>query len=110
MSTPAQVSVRRCADGVALVTARGEFDLRTADLLRQALADALAPGPDQLVVDVAGVTFMDSMGLRALVGGYRTARRQNTLFVVDNPSAFMRYKLGAVGLAEILGVEATASA
>lgn len=100
----AQVSVRRCADGVALVTARGEFDLPTADLLKQALVDALTSGPDRLVVDVGGVTFMDSMGLRALVGGYRLACRQNTRFAVANPSAFMRYKLDAVGLADILGL------
>jgi anti-anti-sigma factor len=105
MSTPAQVSTRRGEDGVALVTARGEFDLRTADLLKQALVDALGQGqPNRLIVDVGGVTFMDSMGLRALVGGYRIACRQNTRFAVANPSAFMHYKLEAVGLTEILGL------
>jgi anti-anti-sigma factor len=105
MSTPAHVSTRRREDGTAVVTACGEFDLRTADLLKQALVDALAHGrPDRLIVDVAGVVFMDSMGLRALVGGYRLARRQNTSFSVSNPSAFMRQKLDAVGLAGILGL------
>jgi anti-anti-sigma factor len=105
MSTPAHVSTHRREDGAAVVTACGEFDLRTADLLKRALVDALTHGrPDRLIVDVAGVVFMDSMGLRALVGGYRLARRQNTSFSVSNPSAFMRQKLDAVGLAGILGL------
>ncbi|MGC9670532.1 STAS domain-containing protein [Planosporangium sp. 12N6] len=110
MSTLAHVSTRRRPDGVVVVTARGEFDLRTTDLLRGALVDALTrQRPDRLIVDVAGVTFMDSMGLRALVGAYRLASRQNTRFGMADPSPFMRQKLEAVGLAGILGVPPTDS-
>jgi anti-anti-sigma factor len=44
----------------------GEIDLSTADQLRTALEDALAKDP-HVVIDMAGVTFVDAAGLRALL-------------------------------------------
>jgi anti-anti-sigma factor len=54
-------------DGTATVTVRGDIDAATADALYQQLADVADGGPRRLVIDLAGVGFIDSGGLRAFV-------------------------------------------
>jgi anti-sigma B factor antagonist len=51
-----------------VVTVRGELDVATSPLLRAALAELVeAAGVPCIVVDLAGVTFIDSAGVHALV-------------------------------------------
>jgi anti-sigma B factor antagonist len=46
----------------------GELDISTADALEQLLSELGAPGgPDRILVDLSGLRFMDSTGLRLLV-------------------------------------------
>lgn len=54
-------------DGTATVTVRGDIDHVNADALYQRLAGVAAGGPRRLVIDLAGVGFIDSAGLRAFV-------------------------------------------
>jgi anti-sigma B factor antagonist/stage II sporulation protein AA (anti-sigma F factor antagonist) len=55
------------ADGVTVLEVSGEVDLETADQLRDAGINALSPYAGTLRIDLAGVTFIDSTGLAALV-------------------------------------------
>jgi anti-anti-sigma factor len=59
-------------DGLAVVTVAGDVDLASADRLSDELEDALQKGAS-LVVDVGGVTFIDSTGLNVLVQAHRAA-------------------------------------
>ncbi len=81
--------VDACAveDGVAVVKLRGEADLHTAPLLRDALDEAIETGADTLVIDLTGVTFVDSMMLGVLLGATRRTRHRGTemRIVVDDP-------------------------
>lgn len=61
------VEVRREGDS-AVVTAAGELDHHTADLLREPLEDCLAKGLARLVIDCARLEFCDSTGLNVLLG------------------------------------------
>jgi anti-sigma B factor antagonist len=50
------------------VVVRGEVDVASANTLRRALTAAEeAEGENPIVLDLTGVTFMDSSGLRALI-------------------------------------------
>ncbi|MFI5683119.1 STAS domain-containing protein [Streptomyces sp. NPDC051636] len=54
-------------DGIRVVTLRGEIDHAVRDHLGQALlppGDAVRP---RTVIDLSGVTFMDSSGINALI-------------------------------------------
>ncbi|KIF74742.1 metal ABC transporter substrate-binding protein [Streptomyces sp. 150FB] len=51
-----------------VVTAAGELDHHTADLLRAPLDDALEQGRSRLVVDCSQLEFCDSTGLNVLLG------------------------------------------
>jgi anti-sigma B factor antagonist len=52
--------------GRASVAVSGEVDASNAGRLRLAILDAASEHGVQLEVDLAGVTFMDSTGLRAI--------------------------------------------
>ncbi|MCW2823402.1 MAG: anti-anti-sigma factor [Aeromicrobium sp.] len=46
----------------------GEIDLQTAPALRDLVDEMLAKGRTSIVLDMTGVTFLDSSGLGALLG------------------------------------------
>jgi anti-anti-sigma factor len=69
-------------EGQALLTLRGELDLATAPELEQLVNERLDAGQD-VVVDLRGLEFMDSSGIRVLVAAHaRAARNDTRLFVV----------------------------
>lgn len=52
----------------------GRLDAVTAPQLKTRLKGLVAEGHRQLVVDLVGVSFIDSSGLSALVSGFKAAR------------------------------------
>ena len=67
------LSTREC-DGHVVVALRGELDLVDAADVAAALAAAVARGPG-VIVDLAGLEFIDCGGVAALARGRRHARR-----------------------------------
>ena len=63
---PFDVTVTRDEECV-VVAARGDIDVYTATRFRRALDEARAMKPRTVVVDLAGVGFMDSTGFGQLV-------------------------------------------
>ncbi|MDX6416003.1 MAG: anti-sigma factor antagonist [Trebonia sp.] len=53
--------------GTATMTVCGDLDAVTADAFCQRLAEVASGSPRRLVIDLAGVGFLDSAGLRAFV-------------------------------------------
>jgi anti-anti-sigma factor len=94
------------ADGeghVTLVLA-GEFDLLAAPHLRDAVEGGLGSG-GAVVLDLAGVTFLDSSALHTLVGATRLAQRAGSRLVLRNvPEAAMTV-IELAGLEELLTIE-----
>src|SRR6478609_8034194 len=71
-----------------VVGVAGELDVASAPTLRDTLLALVNRGADSLVVDLRGVTFIDSTGVGSLL---RIFHRQGLLggrvhFVVDQPS------------------------
>lgn len=54
-------------DGLVVIRVNGELDVYTAPQLGEVLADSVAQGHRDLVVDLSRVTFMDSTALGVLV-------------------------------------------
>ena len=65
---------RRAVDGDALLTVDGRVDMANADALKDALLEALEATSKALVVDLAGMEYISSAGLRALMIANRTAK------------------------------------
>lgn len=64
----------REAEGAILITLSGELDLSVADPLERVLAAAEAKQPSVMVIDLRGLQFMDSSGIRLLVEADLRAR------------------------------------
>ena len=65
---------RRSTGDLEVLALSGVMDAAQAPQVRQALREALDAGRKRLLVDLAGVTFMDSSALFALVSTYKAAR------------------------------------
>jgi anti-sigma B factor antagonist len=66
-TTSAPLTVRtRERDGVVIVSVTGELDMATVDQVATALQDAMARGRP-VVLDMTGLRFFSSAGLRLLV-------------------------------------------
>jgi anti-sigma B factor antagonist len=61
----------RTGRGCTVVQVCGDLDMATSSHLRESLQRLIDAGDRQVVVDLAGVGFMDSSGLGALVLNYK---------------------------------------
>jgi anti-anti-sigma factor len=68
------VEVQPGAEGVSVIRLDGRLDMLTAAQVKTHLAEEPAAGRSRLVVDMAGVEFIDSSGLGALISGLKAAR------------------------------------
>ncbi len=98
-----QVSIAHGADETVLAV-RGELDTSTAQQLSDAVEGELRGSPGRIVVDLAGLTFCDSLGLGTLIVLSRAARLQQTYLLLRNPSPFFDRMLDVTGVREALNV------
>jgi anti-anti-sigma factor len=60
--------------GAAIVKADGRIDMSNADAFKDSLESALGAAKRAVVVDMAGVDYISSAGLRALMIAFRAAK------------------------------------
>src|SRR5215204_172479 len=91
-------------DGATVLAVQGDVDLASSDRLRRALDEALRGSAD-VVIGFAGLTFIDSTGLSALVDAHRKARDAGGVLVIRNPTPMLRRLLDITRLETLLAVE-----
>ncbi|MEN3307284.1 MAG: anti-sigma factor antagonist [Micromonosporaceae bacterium] len=98
----------RCdGDGTVVIAACGEIDMGTAPRLRDALTAALAgDSVRRVLLDMSGVTFLDSSGIAALIDAHHAAARGDRTVRLSNTCPFVTRVLEITGLAETLGLGA----
>jgi anti-sigma B factor antagonist len=84
-----------------LVTVRGEIDMDNTG----ALVDAITTVAGTAVVDLSGVTFIDSTGLQGLLRAQRAARQRGDDLILRHPSRAVRRLLELTSLTERFTVE-----
>ena len=87
-SQPFSVTVAPEADG-ARVVFKGELDLAGTDAAQNAIAQA-EESSGMLVLDLSGLTFMDSTGLEIVLRAARRAHDSGRRLVVARPSPYVR--------------------
>jgi len=97
---------------VPVVRATGELDIDTAAELCGAIQQAATHAPrPRVVIDLIGVSFCDSTGLRALIGAVREVEVLGGRAVVAaEPGGALERILTLTGLREFLRVSDTAEA
>ena len=98
------LSSRRLANGILLVSARGEVDLYTAPDLERTLAEAVAEAPAQLVVDLSEASFVDSTALQVLLRAARQLAQQEGVLTVVVPDPTVRRVFEITGFDRVFPV------
>ena len=76
----------------------GEIDLETAPQLRDALMAVVTTAQSQVLIDLSGVSFMDSTGLHTLMAAKRRADISGVELAVTHPSHVVERLLEVTGL------------
>ena len=87
-----------------LLAVSGELDLTSVGNLRRRLDAAFAEGPPRLVVDLSGVTHMDSTGLAELISAHQRAMELEGRLILVVPSAPIRRTLEIRGVVNLFTV------
>ena len=90
-------------DGGCTVSVSGEVDIATVEEFLAAAGSCLDGGATRVVVDLGGVTFIDSSGLGALVRIRNQALENDAEVVLDNVPATVDRLLQVTGLAAAFG-------
>lgn len=100
-------SSRDGKDDHVIVTLRGECDLTNADVLRERLLALLGSQTSCVILDLAGLTFIDSSGLTALVVADRRARELGGTIVLAGARKIVARVLSLTALDKHFPVYAT---
>ncbi|MFG3054090.1 STAS domain-containing protein [Kitasatospora sp. NPDC048239] len=92
------VDARPWAHGTVL-TLRGELDLDTADILRDALDEALRPVGTVVVIDFGALEFCDSTGLNVLLRARARADADGCRIELTRPRPLVLRMLELTGAA-----------
>jgi anti-sigma B factor antagonist len=94
------------ADEMATIIPVGDIDVDSTSKLRDVLQlAAVRPGITSVMVDLGGVTFMDSSALGVLVAARRNAETRGASFGVRNPGPMVTMVLQITGLYDDLVTE-----
>lgn len=86
----------------------GELDAFTVSQFRQIVAELVYIGNLALILDLTGVTFVDSAGLGALIGGIRRVRECGGQVVIACPRRRLAELLHTTGLDRIVPIYGSA--
>ncbi len=82
----------------------GEIDYESAQDLRTAVSGALEGGIDSLIINMAGVTFLDSTGIGTLVVARRICHGCGVTMHIREANPFIVRLFAVVGVCDVLGV------
>ena len=86
-SQPLSIDISFPVEGTALVELVGELEVVSVEEFSVRMADLDGGGRSHVVIDVAGITFIDSSGINALVRAVRTVEARGGTAVIASPSA-----------------------
>ncbi len=85
---PPPFSCLSVSDGArTIIASQGELDISTCELLQTRIDEAIAARARSLVLDLSGLTFVDSSGLHCLLSTSSRARRDGIELEIVPPGA-----------------------
>jgi anti-anti-sigma factor len=89
-------------DGIRVVTVRGEIDHLVKNVLSEALLSDDDAVPPRMVVDLSGVTFMDSSGINVFVAVHQSVTEARGWLRIAGAQESVLRVLQLVGLDEVI--------
>ena len=85
-----EIDTQKTPDQIALVHLKGEIDLHTCSLLRDALRELIEQGCYRIVINLAEVPYLDSAALGVLVDAVRRVREHEGGISLVQTTPFVR--------------------
>ena len=85
-----------------VLTVSGELDIATAPALRKRLDAAIDAGKHRLVIDLSGISFLDSIALATIVHAKQRLPEDGKMAVVIDPSSYVMLVFESGGLPKVL--------
>ena len=96
-----ELRVEQLAEGVTLLVPSGHWDQDGSTAIAQQFIDAIAPG-HRVIVDLSGVPYLSSMGIRSLLMGANTAHGHGGRMVLLSPRPNVAGVLATARMSDII--------
>ena len=101
------VQSRQTEKGVTVLAPSGRLDVAGAPALKAAVSEAVGDGRPRLVIDMEGVSFVDSSGLGSVVAALKQARSSKGDLRLAAPNQQVRVVLELTTLDRVFPYYAT---
>lgn len=95
----------RSENGKAVAVLTGDIDHHSARRLRSELDSfVITMQPDILIIDLTGISFMDSSGIGLIIGRYKLLKELGGKLEVKSPQPYIRRVLRLSGIERIVKI------
>jgi anti-sigma B factor antagonist len=77
------------AGSYTIICPMGELDIFNSPVLRDKIIELVKKGVEKVAIDMSKVSYIDSIGLGALVAGLKVTREKNGKLVIVTPSSYV---------------------
>lgn len=102
-----EVQTRQTDNGAAVVAPTGRLDVAGAPTLKDAIGEALKNGQSRVVIDMEGVSFVDSTGLGSVIAALKQVRHSQGELRLAAPNQQVRVVLELTTLDRVFPYYAT---
>jgi len=102
-----RVDVSPATEGTpALIVLSGEMDILSVSQFAEAMVELEQSSPEAVVIDVGGLTFIDSSGINALVQTARSVEERGGRVVLASPDSHVQRVFAITHVNDIVAVAA----
>ncbi|HEY2436955.1 MAG TPA: STAS domain-containing protein [Solirubrobacteraceae bacterium] len=102
-----EVQTRQTEGGVTVVAPTGRLDVAGAPALKDAISDVAKNGPPKVVIDMEGISFVDSTGLGSVIAVLKQIRNRRGELRLAAPNQQVRVVLELTTLDKVFPYFAT---
>lgn len=102
-----EVQTRQSDNGVTIVAPTGRLDVAGAPSLREAVSEAVRTGSPRVVIDMEGISFVDSTGLGSVIAALKQVRSREGELRLAAPNQQVRVVLELTTLDRVFPYYAT---
>ena len=97
-----QIDLQQASERVTVLAPKGRLDMSSAPAFRERVRQLIDAGTSQLVVDFGEVSFVDSSGLGAVIGGLKLSRQAGGDLRIARPNQQVLLVLDLTSLNRVL--------
>jgi anti-sigma B factor antagonist len=97
-----QIEMQQAHERVTVVAPKGRLDMASASSFRERVLQLVQSGSTHLVIDLGEVSFVDSSGLGAIIGGLKVARQAGGELRIARPNQQVLLVLDLTSLNRVL--------